>query len=103
MAPLFISAGFNSGVIQFAVAILLFTVIACAGVYYDRIDVDNAPDGNTISSTNTNGDITPGSGTPGGVAFTDLTATTVPYLDSNKELTSSAVTPTELGYLRTCV
>ncbi len=28
-----------------------------------------------------------------------LTATTVPYLDSNKLLTSSAVTPTELGYV----
>jgi hypothetical protein len=27
------------------------------------------------------------------------TATTVPYLDSNKKLTSSAVTPTELGHL----
>jgi hypothetical protein len=27
------------------------------------------------------------------------TATTVPYLDANKDLTSSAVTPTELGYL----
>lgn len=28
-----------------------------------------------------------------------LTASTVPYLDSNKQLASSAITPTELGYL----
>jgi hypothetical protein len=31
--------------------------------------------------------------------FSGLTASTVPYLDANKVLTSSAVTPTELGYL----
>lgn len=31
--------------------------------------------------------------------FHRLTATTVPYLDSSKRLKSSAVTPTELGYL----
>ncbi len=31
--------------------------------------------------------------------FSGLTASTVPYLDSSKVLTSSAVTPTELGYL----
>lgn len=35
----------------------------------------------------------------GGVSFSALTATTVPYLDANKVLTSSAVTPTELGYV----
>lgn len=34
-----------------------------------------------------------------GVAFPQLTATTVPYLNGSKILTSSAVTPTELGYL----
>lgn len=31
--------------------------------------------------------------------LSSLTATTVPYLNGSKELTSSAVTPTELGYL----
>lgn len=35
----------------------------------------------------------------GSVTFSGLTATTVPYLDASKVLTSSAVTPTELGYL----
>jgi hypothetical protein len=33
------------------------------------------------------------------VRFSGLTASTVPYLDASKNLVSSAVTPTELGYL----
>lgn len=33
------------------------------------------------------------------VEFKSTTATTVPYLDANKALVSSAVTPTELGYM----
>lgn len=32
-------------------------------------------------------------------AFSSLTANTVPYLDANKKLASSSVTPTELGYV----
>jgi hypothetical protein len=35
----------------------------------------------------------------GSLTLTGLTATTVPYLDASKVLTSSAVTPTELGYV----
>jgi len=35
----------------------------------------------------------------GATIFNTLTATTVPYLNASKQLTSSAVTPTELGYL----
>lgn len=35
----------------------------------------------------------------GSATFNQLTATTVPYLDGSKVLTSSAVTPTELGYV----
>lgn len=34
-----------------------------------------------------------------GIALNTLTATTVPYLNASKVLTSSAVTPTELGYV----
>lgn len=34
-----------------------------------------------------------------GPIFIDLTASTVPYLDSSKKLTSSTVAPTELGYV----
>lgn len=60
---------------------------------------------NTVRSTNTNGSITlapNGTGLiqlNGNTRFGTLTATTVPYLDANKDLQSSAVTPTELGYL----
>lgn len=35
----------------------------------------------------------------GTVTLDDLTATTVPYLDANKTIQSSSVTPTELGYV----
>jgi hypothetical protein len=35
----------------------------------------------------------------GALTFSGLTASTVPYLSAGKVLTSSAVTPTELGYL----
>lgn len=35
----------------------------------------------------------------GAVRYNSETATRVPYLDSNKKLTSSSITPTELGYL----
>ena len=40
-------------------------------------------------------------GVSGGSTFTGLSATTVPYLNSSKALTSSAVTPTQLGFLST--
>ncbi len=55
--------------------------------------------GNSLISTDTNGDVNINPNGSGGVAFVDLTATTVPYLDAGKELVSSAVTPTELGFL----
>lgn len=35
----------------------------------------------------------------GATVYDTLTASTVPYLDAGKQLTSSAVTPTELGYV----
>lgn len=84
---------------------LIFTFLfvgafALGQAFYDQLNVDNLRlDGNTISSQNTNGDINLDPNGTGGVAFPDLTASTVPYLDANKELTSSSVTPTELGYL----
>ena len=52
----------------------LISSIAIGGVFYDDINV-------------------------GGLTVTDLTADTVPYSNSSKVLTSSAVTPTELGLL----
>lgn len=80
-------------------------------VVMNRATVDNVRiDGNTISTTNTNGNLTltpNGTGVvnpsaltvTGNAIFSNATATTVPYLNASKVLTSSAVTPTELGYL----
>jgi hypothetical protein len=70
------------------------------GLITDQLDVDNVRvDANTVSTTNTNGDLTFDLNGTGSVIFSDLTATTVPYLDASKKLTSSAATPTQLGYL----
>lgn len=55
--------------------------------------------GNSLISTDTNGNIILNPDGTGLTVFNDLTATTVPYLGASKELLSSAVTPTELGYL----
>ena len=90
---------------------------AYTGSHYDhfgKIQFEVAATG-TVSSTSSPGDIvlytTPdGSNTPAeamrvksdkSVAFASTTATTVPYLDANKILTSSAVTPTQLSYVDT--
>ena len=54
---------------------------------------------NSLISTDTNGDINVNPDGAGVLIFSDLTATTVPYLGSSKELLSSSVTPTELGYV----
>jgi len=75
--------------------LLLIPLIAFGGEFFDNLRLD----GNTVSSTSTNGDIILDPNGTGGVKLNDLTATTVPYLDANKALTSSAVTPTELGYV----
>lgn len=78
-----------------------------AGIYY-RVDASG-----TISATSSPGTIDFRTTPDGGnapqsamtirsdktVEFKSTTATTVPYLDANKKLVSSAVTPTELGYL----
>lgn len=45
------------------------------------------------------GNFSAGTITAGQVIDSGLTASTVPYADSNKQLASSSVTPTELGYL----
>lgn len=77
---------------------LILTTISALVFGAQKID-NLVIDGNTVLSADTNGDIILDPNGTGGVQFNDLTATTVPYLDANKELISSAVTPTELGYL----
>lgn len=62
--------------------------------------VDNLRlDLNTLSTINTNGNLILAPNGTGAVQFPGLTASTVPYLDSSKNLVSSAVTDTQLGYL----
>lgn len=85
--------------------LVLLPLLALGQVYVedivaDRATVDNVrTDGNTISTINSNGNLIFDLNGTGKLEFTDLTASTVPYLDSNKRMTSSAVTNTELGYL----
>lgn len=55
--------------------------------------------GNTLSTLNTNGDFTIAPNGSGATIFSTLSATTVPYLDASKKLTSSSVTPTQLALL----
>lgn len=80
--------------------LLLVPLVGFGQVRMPQLDVDNIRvDGNTISTTNTNGDLTITNNGTGKLILSSGTATTVPYLDSNKKFTSSSVTPTELGYL----
>jgi hypothetical protein len=85
------------------ILIFLTILLPCFALSQSRLqklDVDNIRlDGNTIFTTNTNGDLTFDLNGTGHIILTDLTASTVPYLDGNKKIQSSAVTPTELGYL----
>ena len=79
---------------------LLLPLFANAQMFVDQITVDNVRvDGNTISTRDTNGHLILSPNGTGKVEMPGLTATTVPYLDANKRVTSSAVTPTELGFL----
>ena len=91
---------------KYLIGLLLISVTAYGatiiqdGLITDLLDVDNVRiDGNTVSTTNTNGDLTFDLNGTGSLIFTDLTATTVPYLDASKKLVSSSATPTQLGYL----
>ncbi len=66
----------------------------------NRLNVDNLRlDGNTLSTTNSNGDFTVDLNGTGSTIFNDLSSSTVPYLDASKKFTSSSVTPTELGFI----
>lgn len=87
-------------------SLIFFSFAVTAGVNKfdllqgNRLDVDNVRiDGSVVSTTNTNGDLTITPNGTGKLIYTPGTATTVPYLDASKKLTSSSVTPTELGFL----
>jgi hypothetical protein len=82
--------------LKLVIVLVFVSALGYAGVFYDKINVDNLQlDGNTVSSTS--GDITldPDSD----LILTDLTANRALYLGASKELLSSSVTDTELGFL----
>lgn len=88
--------------------ILLMPTIAHASVNKfdllkgNRLDVDNVRiDGNTVSTTNSNGDLTFDANGTGSLILTDLSADTALYLDASKKVKSSSVTTTQLGYVAT--
>jgi hypothetical protein len=82
------------------VSIVFVCLAAYAQVYVDQINVDNIRlDGSTVSTTNTNGDLSLTPNGSGKVILSSGTASTVPYLDADKKIVSSAVTPTQLSYL----
>ncbi len=88
------------GLLKLRKICLLFNLLFIASLAMGSVDLENFRFyQNTLSSTNTNGDILIDPAGTGKVKFSDLTATTVPYLDASKGLVSSAVTPTELGYV----
>lgn len=64
--------------------------------YYTSVQVDSLLGGYALLS---GADFTGSVSVVGTMTLSGLTASTVPYLDASKVLTSSAVTPTELGYL----
>lgn len=76
-------------------SILLFTGLASAGLNIDNIRLN----ANTISTVNSNGDLTFDLNGTGSLILTDLTASRVLVLDASKKVSASAVTGTELGYL----
>lgn len=85
---------------KFLLPFLFLSSIALAQGFIQRLDIGNIDiNGNTISTTNTNGDLTFNLNGSGAMILSNLNATTVPYLDANKKLLSSTTTPTQLGFL----
>jgi hypothetical protein len=73
-----------------------------AAVHTSELATSAATSANTASTIvkrDSAGNFSAGTVTASQVIDSGLTASTVPYADSSKQLTSSAVTPTELGYL----
>lgn len=77
------------------VLLALLVSFSAHAVVIDNLRLDT----NTISTLDTNGNLVVSPNGTGKLRYTPGTATTVPYIDANKDLVSSSVTPTELGYL----
>lgn len=73
-----------------------------ANIHTSQLATAAATDANTASTIvkrDASGNFTAGTVTVGQEINSGLTASTVPYANASKQMTSSAVTPTELGYL----
>lgn len=80
---------------SFVLIAVFFCCVALGSQLVDNLLIQ----GNTISSTDTNGDIVLDPNGTGDVKLNNATASTVPYFDADKALKSSSVTDTELGYM----
>lgn len=80
--------------------VFLICTLAYAQQWIPNLDIGNIGiSGNTISTTDSDGDLLLSPEGTGAVQIPGLTASTVPYLDAGKRLQSSSVTSVELGYL----
>jgi hypothetical protein len=73
-----------------------------ANIHQAELLANAATDANTASTIvkrDASGNASLGTLTAGQIIDSGLTASTVPYADGSKQLTSSAVTPTELSYV----
>jgi hypothetical protein len=81
-------------------SLFLFSAIANAGVTYDYVQGGNIRlSGNSVVSQNTNGNVDCNPNGSGKCTLSDETASRAVVLDSNKGLTSSATTATQIGHL----
>lgn len=80
--------------------VLVVSAIAIAQVRHKQLNVDNLQlDGNTISSTDTDGNINLNPDGSGAVILPDQTASRVAIFSTSKDLISASVTTTELALL----
>jgi len=90
---------------KWLILLLVFPVVVYGAKHFQevvaaKLDVDNIRlDGNTISSTDTDGNIVLNPNGSGNVNLPDLTVDTVPVVDSSGDLISTSVSQTELELL----
>lgn len=92
----------GSGTGSFATTVASVGGSSAANVNAATVLANAATDANTASTIvrrDASGNFTAGTVTVGQLIDSGLTINTVPYANGSKQLTSSAVTPTELGYV----
>ena len=92
----------GSGTSSFATTVVSVGGSSAANINSAELAANAATNLNTISTIvkrDASGNFSAGTITAGQLIDSGLTANTVPYADASKQLTSSSVTPTELGYV----